>query len=288
MKRLICVVSTIMLFFTCKNEPTEPPIEEPAAIEIDTTFLEVKVNNLRMRTEPNLTSNTVTMLPEGSKVQYWNEHSESKIQITLRGESISDYWYRVKYGLQEGWVFGGALANVEKKEAYDFLILPGQRVGPIQADDKEQAIIDRLGGDVVERGEFAIGEGVSVIATYVFPSSEKELILLWDQEDFNRLREVRIRKKGSPWKLTSGVGIGSSLKEVEQANDGPFMLSGFEWDYAGTTLNWQGGSLTDQISMIFEPPARIHKSLIGDHSIPSDDDRMARANPTVAVIRVLF
>lgn len=287
MKFLMWVGTILVLMFSCKTEPEEQPDLEVMP-DTDTMYLEVRVDNLRMRAEPDLTSNTILMLAEGSKVQYWDEHSESKIQVTLRGQAVSDYWYRVRYGRDEGWVFGGALQKVEKKEAFDLLILPGQRVGPIQVEDNEQSIIDRLGGEVVERGEFSVGEGESVTVTYVFPSTEKELILFWDQEDFNRLREIRIRKKGSPWKLTSGIGIGSTLKEVEKANEGPFMLSGFEWDYAGTTLNWQGGSLSDQISMVFDPPAKIHKSLIGDHSIASDDDRMSRANPAVAVIRVLF
>ena len=112
--------------------------------------------------------------------------------------------------------------------------------------------------------------------------------MLWDQADFKNLREVRIRKSGSKWKLTSGIGIGSSLKEVEAANNGPFMLSGFEWDFAGTTLNWQGGALSEKLTLIFDPPSKIHKTLIGDHSISSDNDRMLKANPKVKVIRVLF
>jgi hypothetical protein len=241
-----------------------------------------------MRAEPNLTSETKIMLPEAVKVQYWQEHSEAKTQISLRGEQISDYWYQVKYGNEIGWVFGGALKEVEKKEAFDYLIIPGQRVGPVGVNDSEQSIIDRLGGDLVDRGEFTIGEGESVIATYVFPSTEKELILLWNQGDFKRLREVRIRKSGAPWKLASGLGIGSSLKNVVDANGGPFSLSGFEWEYAGTTLNWQRGTLSDKLNLIFEPPQKIHKSLIGDHNISSDEPHMAKANPKVKVVRVLF
>lgn len=287
MKRLISVAIVLVFIQSCKTDPVEAP-SDTVTEETDTSYLEVTVDNLRMRSEPNLTATTIKMLPEGAKVQYWDEHSEKKEQVTLRGEAISEYWFHVKYGAETGWVFGGALKSVEKEEAFDFLIVPGIRVGPISANDNEQSIIDRLGGEVVERGEFAIGEGESVTATYIFPSTENELILLWDQEDFNRLREVRIRKSASKWKLTNGVGIGSSLKEVEKANEGPFLMTGFEWDYAGTTMNWQGGLLSNQLTLIFAPPAKIHKTLVGDHSISSSDDRMAKANPKVKVIRVSF
>ncbi|MCB0688079.1 MAG: SH3 domain-containing protein [Saprospiraceae bacterium] len=289
MNRLMWIVTLIIAMQACKTEPVEQPAEiSSESLESDTTYLEVTVNNLRMRSEPTLTSNTLVMLPEGAKVQYWDEHSDSKSQITLRGEPISEYWFKVKYGKQSGWVFGGALRTVEKKEAFDYLIVPGQRVGPIQAGDSEQNIINRLGGEVVERGEFAIGEGESVTVTYVFPSTENELILFWDQEDFTNLREVRIRKKAAKWKFTNGIGIGSSLKEVQAANGGPFQLSGFEWDYAGTTTNWLGGSFTNKVNLIFEPPAKIHKTLIGDQNIASDNPRMIKANPQVMVMRVLF
>lgn len=283
------IFAGVILVWGCKSDNTEDSTPDTASMLVtDTVFLEVQVNNLRMRAEPNLTSETKMMLPEGAKVQYWNEHSEAKTEVTLRGQRVSDFWYLIKYGKQEGWVFGGALKKVEKKDAFDYLILPGERVGPVRASDTEQSIIDRIGGDLVERGEVAIGEGESVIANYIFPASENELILLWDQGDFRHLREIRIRKTDSPWKLANGVGIGSTLKEVSAANQGPFMMTGFEWDYAGSTLNWQGGELSESLALIFEAPSKIHKSLIGDQSIPSDEIHMARANPKVKVMRVLF
>ncbi len=286
---LIAILVQLLVNYGCKSDNlTENPAENQKALTIDTVFLEVQVDNLRMRAEPNLTSETKMMLPEGAKVQYWNQHSESKTEVTLRGERISDFWYRVKFGREDGWVFGGALAEVAREEAFDYLILPGERVGPVRANDTEQAIIDRIGGDQVERGEFVLGEGESVTATYLFPASENELILLWDQADFTHLREVRIRKKGSRWKLMSGIGVGSTLKEVTTANGRPFLMSGFEWDYAGSTVGWQGGALPEDLALIFETPVKLHKSLIGDHSIASDDNHLVRVNPTVKVIRVQF
>jgi hypothetical protein len=254
----------------------------------DTMLYTVMVNNLRMRAEPNLQASTILMLPEHAMVQYWGDHSDDKIKINLRGEEVSDFWYSVKYGKELGWVFGGGLAENKATEAYDRLIVPGERVGPIKADDSEATIIAKIGGEQVERGDFMLGEGESIRVTYLFPSTENELILLWDQEDFKTLREIRIRKTGSKWKLSNGLGVGTPLKEVAKANNGPFLLSGFEWDYAGTSLNWQGGSLSPDLVLIFDTPPKVHKTLVGDHSISSDESHMARANPKVKTIRVLF
>jgi len=289
-------INSILLFLTivmtlhigCKSGTDENVEVEPQVPVVDTNFYEVSVNNLRMRDAPDLTSNTRLMLPEGALVKYWNEHSSEKISVTLRGGQVTDYWFKIKYGKETGWVFAGALTKLAKDENSDQLIVPGQRVGPVEATDSEQSIIDKIGGALVQRGEFVVGEGVSVIATYLYPASQDELILLWDEEDFTTLREIRIRKAGSKWKLTNGIQIGSKLQEVEKANGGSFLLSGFEWDYAGTTINWQGGSMPDNITLIFAAPSKIHKALIGDHSISSTESHMAKANPRVSTIRVLF
>ena len=114
------------------------------------------------------------------------------------------------------------------------------------------------------------------------------MILLWHEADFVRLREIRIRRSESPWITEQGVKVGSSLQEVEEINQGPFLLSGFEWDYAGSTLDWQSGILQSNLALVFAEPEKMHKSLLGDQSFSSDHKRMHAANPMVQTMRVLF
>ncbi|MDH3651474.1 MAG: hypothetical protein OEQ53_17460, partial [Saprospiraceae bacterium] len=90
------------------------------------------------------------------------------------------------------------------------------------------------------------------------------------------------------WKTDLGVGIGSSLKNVESINGKPFLVSGFGWDYAGTTFDWKRGSITEKLVVTFEEPNRPHSSLIGDQGILSDDTRLSRLNPKVRTMRILF
>ena len=260
----------------------------PPTPKVDTIFQRVTVDRLRMRDAPGLSSKTLALLPEGVLVKYWNVHSTDKTTITLRDSSISEFWYLVNYADTTGWVFGGALAPMSNSDGADYLIVPGHRVGEILASDSEQDIVDRLGADQVDRGEFMIGEGEFVEATYVYPSSEKELILLWQEGDFKHLREIRIRRSNSPWTTQEGITVGSTLREVELVNNSPFLLSGFGWDYAGSTLDWQSGILDDDLTLIFAEPKNVHKDLLGDESYPSDHKRMQSANPQISVIRVLF
>ncbi|NND09273.1 MAG: SH3 domain-containing protein [Saprospiraceae bacterium] len=275
-----------LLFIGCGSEQevdTTPPTPT-----VDTVFQRVTVDRLRMRDAPGLGSKTVTLLPEGVLVKYWNKHSPDKTTITLRDSSITEYWYLVDYADTTGWVFGGALAPMASSDGADYIIIPGHRVGEILASDSEQDIVDRLGVDQVDRGEFMIGEGDFVEATYVYPSSEKELILLWHEGDFNHLREIRIRRSDSPWTTEEGITVGSTLKEVEAVNQSPFLLNGFGWDYAGSTLDWQSGILDDDLTLVFAEPNNVHRDLLGDQSYPSDHKRMQSADPEISVIRVLF
>lgn len=284
----VLLLSLTLLLLACGNGDEDAEAAIPEEITADTTFYRVMVNNLRMRDTPTLQGNTLTLLPEGITVKYWDEHSREKEQITLRGEPTSDYWYLIKHGNTVGWVYGGALEKVNMSKGLDDFIIPGERVGPILAEDSEQSIINRIGGQNVERGEYSIGEGEMITVTYVYPGTEKELILLWLEEDFTNLHSIILAKANSPWKTADGLQIGSSLKEVEKINGKAFQMSGFQWDYAGTTTTWQNGNLSGKIQIVFDEPSRVHKSLIGDHSIASDDSRMRRANPTVREIKVLF
>ena len=273
---------------SCQGEKVdEPPIENETTA-IDTSYLRVTVDRLRMRDAPGLDSDPITLLPEGVIVRYWGEHSQEKARISLRGKTIEDYWKHVRYGHHDGWVFGGALAKEENNDVADALIVPGQRVGPILADDTEQSIIDRLGASQVIRGEFMIGEGEMLEVSYVFPGTEKELILLWAAQDFKHLREIRITKAQSPWKTEEGMTVGTSLKKVEEINGKPFLMSGFQWDYAGSTMSWNRGSLSPDLVVTFAEPKRVHKALLGDQEISSDSPPLRRANPRIQVLRVIF
>ena len=282
------VLGLIAMMMSCRGpEVNDEPIAETLP-SVDTSYFSVQVDRLRMRTAPSLESNTVTLLAEGALVKYWGDRSQGKTQITLRGKSISDHWMHVRYGSFTGWVFGGALAPQMDQSLADALIVPGSRVGPILSGDTEQTIIDRLGPDRVQRGEYMVGEGEMLEVTYVFPGTEKELILLWTAEDFTHLREVRISKAGAPWKTEAGLTVGSTLKEVQEMNGKPFLMSGFQWDYAGSTMSWNLGNLPPDLVLTFAEPKRVHKSLLGDLELRSDSDRLRRANPKVQVLRIIF
>ncbi len=286
--RSFVLPALLLAMLACKGEDE---LEQSPTTHIegpDTTFNRVMVDRLRMRSAPDMEAETIMLLPEGSIVKFWGERSQEQLEVILRGQSITDHWKRIKYGSSVGWIFGGAMQEIEDSNVGDLLIIPGERVGPVLATDNERSLIERLGPEHVERGDLMIGEGQIVEATYLFSGTEKELILLWDAEDFEHLREVRITKANSPWKTEEGLSVGTDLKTLEGINGKPFVISGFQWDYAGSTVSWNAGKVSSDLVIVFAEPKQIHKSLIGDHRISSDTRQLQRANPQVKAIRVLF
>lgn len=289
MVRLL-ILTFLGVMWACGSNPIDNPHDRDSKTTSspDTSLYRVKVDNLRLRSDSSLSSATVTMLAEGSIVQYWGDKSFQHFQVNLRGSDIDGNWYRVSLGNQIGWVFSGALEEAEGSEDFQHIIIPGVRVGPILAADAEQSVIDKLGAENVSRRTVHIGEGETIEATVVYPSSPEELLLLWEQQDYTHLAEIRLEHPRSPWKTSLGLAIGSTLKQIENLNGESFLISGFGWDYGGTSLDWRRGAISDNVVLIFEEPERIHSTLIGDHAVPSDDRHLSRSNPKVKQIRILF
>lgn len=92
--------------------------------------------------------------------------------------------------------------------ANDWLVVPGERIGPVRASTTKSELIVLFGAEVVKNGEINVGEGVC------------------------------------RWKTPQGVSIGTTLKELEKLNGGPFKLAGFAWDYEGAIISWEEGKMS--------------------------------------------
>ncbi len=286
---VIAFTSCLAFFASCNGgDSTGAQEEVSVAPLVDTIFYKVMVDNLRMRDAPNLQAETLTLLPQGVIVRTWGERSLREDEIRLRGTIRRDFWYRARYQEQDGWIFGGALDKVSDDPASNSLIIPERQFGPVLATDSEIDVINRLGKENVTRTQVSIGEGESVAGTIIFPGTSREVTLLWTEQNFEDLHEARSQRADAPWATDLGIKIGSSLKQVEKINGRPFRLSGFQWDYAGTTTGWNQGKISESMVLVFAEPERFHSDLIGDQMIDSDNARMQRANPRVSMLRVLF
>jgi hypothetical protein len=120
-------------------------------------------------------------------------------------------------------------------------IVPGVGIGPVTAEVSERALIDSLGAAQVVRSHAYIGEGVCAAGSRVYPDTPAELEVMWTDSTYSLPARVEVARSGSPWRTDRGVGIGTTVAELETLAGGPITFSGFGWDYGGSA-RWDEGN----------------------------------------------
>jgi hypothetical protein len=187
----------------------------------------------------------------------------------------------------------------------DYLVIPGSKVGMINAQSSEKRLRDILGEENVSSETIYLGEGQYVQGTVLFRNTPNEVNIMWKDSSTNARPEwVRLKPAGQPqasdWLIEGGIHIGSTLQEVEKANGKPFMLSGFGWDYGGSVTDWKQGKLAfskeglSYLSLVFgydpdnERQQKLAQSVMGDSEFTSSQPVMYELNPRVESITVRF
>ncbi len=104
---------------------------------------------------------------------------------------------------------------------------------------------------------------------------------------------MTIKGNQSRWKTAHGVSLGVCLKQFESRNGRPFKLTGFGWDYSGTTTSWENGSLAVELDgghgrlliRLDSPPRKDIsdkelEEVAGDRDFSSQHPVMQKLNPS--------
>lgn len=87
------------------NKSTQLTIKDET--ESKTKKLLITVDNLRVRTSPDLDAEKLENLPLNTVVEYLNKKSEHKTEVTIKGKKINEYWYQIKTPSGNiGWIHG--------------------------------------------------------------------------------------------------------------------------------------------------------------------------------------
>jgi len=135
-------------------------------------------------------------------------------------------------------------AGTARSQSLDWLIVPGERVGPLTASTSETMLAEAIGRDNVQRVDVYLGEGFTAPGTAVYPDDpHRQFEIIWRDDTRAAPKEVRLRGRSSAWHTREGLTLGSRLKEIERLNGRPFRLRGFGWDGGGGIVDSDRGRL---------------------------------------------
>ncbi|WP_245291400.1 hypothetical protein [Methylobacterium aquaticum] len=164
----------------------------------------------------------------------------------------------------------------------------------------EAALVKRFGKENVVRGTLDGAEGETMPGTIVYPKDPARRLEIswWDPGKRRGLSGITVKDRSAwlvrtPGTARSTLGLKASLEEVEEANEKPFQLNGFEWDYGGYGMSWKGGRLDRMagqcnLSVRFNPDPKVTGKALGkvsgDKEFASSDPAMRAVKPSVSSI----
>jgi hypothetical protein len=171
----------------------------------------------------------------------------------------------------------------------------------IHASDTEQSLRARYGESAVTRDRVQLGEGQTAPGLVLYATDPRRRLEIQFIDTVRLTTPIRatVTEPGSLWIVYPGITIGTCLDSLERLNAGPFVLLGFDWDYAGTVMSWSDGRLAAQwprdregaqsVLLRLEPgitPAEVAlaRGLAGDREFRST--AMRKLNPHVYEISV--
>ena len=194
-----------------------------------------------------------------------------------------------------------------KDNSDPWLILADGKQGSINVHTRRQDLVQAYGAKNVVDGDIGIGEGEVESGTVLFPHDpERSIEILWnDTENKADPSSLTIRGDKSRWKAHD-VSLGTTLKQLERLNGKSFHMSGYGWDYSGTVLSWDKGTLAHDLGE-FDPqgaePGRVilrlecgavrltqdeELQVAGDHDFSSDHPVLQKLNPCVSEMVWVF
>ncbi|CAN5511793.1 hypothetical protein BH10CYA1_BH10CYA1_53030 [soil metagenome] len=174
------------------------------------------------------------------------------------------------------------------------------KISPILGQTtSEKNLVGYFGANNVKHQKVSLGEGETADGTVIFPNDAKRRAsFVWKNTKKRDLPErIFVWDTPSSWQLPNEITTGTTLIALEKMNGKPFKMSGFDWDYGGNVLSWNGGKLetalkskSGKVSATLQlVPTSKHypDELIGDREISSSNANMRKLNPTVGTVNIL-
>jgi hypothetical protein len=138
--------------------------------------------------------------------------------------------------------------------AHDWLIVPGERVGPVTAKSTEASLRAAFGSDAVVARSIQIDKTVQVPGLEIYSSRPGEsLAVVWPRKEQNQWWPLLVipcygtAQADCRWRTASGVRTGLPVAELEKLNGRPFLLYPSEKSRHWTEPAWKEGRLATEL-----------------------------------------
>jgi hypothetical protein len=122
-------------------------------------------------------------------------------------------------------VFAGRLI------AHDWLIVPGKRVGPVNATSTEAELHAAFGNTAVKRAQIRINNNTTAPGLEIYGGKPGEsLAVVWPRKDVGLRWPLLVIPCYTPtgvdcrWQTAEGVRVGMGIADLEKLNERPFLL----------------------------------------------------------------
>lgn len=134
------------------------------------------------------------------------------------------------------------------KPVQNLTVVPKQQVGLITPRMTEKDIIKAYGENNVlriDRGD---------VKNLILPNTPNELELSWKKGfDYQKLETAIIRK--GYWKTAEGIGIGTTVENLNKINNKPVEL--YEIEDGIALVRWKGGSVNPNLKVVVDMEKKI-------------------------------
>jgi hypothetical protein len=168
-------------------------------------------------------------------------------------------------------------------------IIDCEGIGPVDFKVSEADLIARLGPSNVRRDSVFVEGEFGGWLSVIYPDTPREVLIYW--QDLNpplvTVQRLALRQSGSIYRLSNGIGVGTSVAELVRLNDGkPITFGGLGWDYGGGFDGFSEGKLKEQLSCLqaqfdLKPNAEGIDELMGEKEIHTDTLSAEQLNKVV-------
>lgn len=165
---------------------------------------------------------------------------------------------------------------------------------PVRTDDTAKSLTSVFGKDAAIENIQSEDEAPLKIVALYGSDPRRRIEVLFSDDKMAQIAAIQISSQPESWSI-AGLHTGSGIKAVEEANGGPFEISGFSGNSGGYVYDFKGGKLKDTLkggctlSVRFQPQAKVDipKKFQDGAIISSDDPDLAPLNLSISLLALL-